>query len=118
MYYAKHHPLALFPTVFFFFSGLTSVLKIPPLKVQVLRESIKLLKNYWTTDLIFLGNRELAFITTVKLIHPRSSLYISPIFARRDKYIHRLYLKKNKSRVRSLHCNFQGVIITPLVGLI
>ena len=57
-----------------------------------------------TTDLIFLGNRELAFITTVKLIHPRSSLYISPISARRDKYIHRLYLKQKqiKSKIFAL----------------
>ena len=44
MYYVKHHPLALFPT--FFFSDLTSVLKIPLPKVQVPRESIILLKNY------------------------------------------------------------------------
>ena len=26
--------------------------------------------------------------------------------------------KQTKSSVKNLHCNFQGVIITPLVGLI
>ena len=90
----KTPSFSFIPYVFLFFQIWLQFWKIPLLKVQVVRESVILFKNYWTTDLILGGNRELAFI--IKLIHPRSSLYVSPISVRGYKYTDRLYFKQKQ----------------------